>query len=404
MSLLLKALRLIPEDIRKDYDEAIRVVPHLVRTESKVADFLQVEDFNLERAAHRMATYWKARKYLFGEDRWLKPLNQTGRGALSPEDVTLLRTGYYVLLPRAQHGVQIIFDETRLPCAAGHTTTRLVFYLTHLYGDISRYGISFVHVVTSGKRPPPDIKLEGWDIYRAALPIRVNQKIVVAQAYEPDKSHLLQYLAFQTQRTAQFRSRQPVALVAGSSFTHTLKLLEQDHGLDRALLPRCLGGNFDYSLFQDWIRMRLSVEGAMAAAPVVANHLPIGETAQDPANNIRRPVLLLCDEKPQGALDQQENDNQRSSKASKVAQPFATTGEVGVSESRKRGKRQGTYARRRLQIKELQLECEKLQNENAQIRQDNRRLESSLAQARFVVATVLSVTKKEDVVVDHTSQ
>ena len=48
----------------------------------------------MERAARRRCRYWKARKQVFGEERWLLPLTQTGQGALSPSDVEILRSGF----------------------------------------------------------------------------------------------------------------------------------------------------------------------------------------------------------------------------------------------------------------------------------------------------------------------
>ena len=46
----------------------------------------------------------------------------------------------------------------------------------------------------------------------------------------------------------------------------------QDVGMKRAQLSQCLGGDYSFdNQFRDWIRMRLSIEEALNATPIVAN-------------------------------------------------------------------------------------------------------------------------------------
>ena len=53
---------------------------------------LRTEGFDAHKAAVRLTMYWKYRKNIFDE-RWLLPMAQTGRGALTLEDIALLRAG-----------------------------------------------------------------------------------------------------------------------------------------------------------------------------------------------------------------------------------------------------------------------------------------------------------------------
>lgn len=45
--------------IKREYESAMEVVPHLVRRETKIIDFLRTENFNPLNAANRFALYWK---------------------------------------------------------------------------------------------------------------------------------------------------------------------------------------------------------------------------------------------------------------------------------------------------------------------------------------------------------
>ena len=93
LSLLLSATTAIPTleaSVRLSYQQAVDVFPALVADETPPAIFLQTEDFDPIKAATRLALYWKYRQQVFGE-RWLLPMNQTGAGALSAEDVEVLR-------------------------------------------------------------------------------------------------------------------------------------------------------------------------------------------------------------------------------------------------------------------------------------------------------------------------
>ena len=73
------AVRRLHADIRREYEIAREVIhPEVLPTESRIADFLLVEHNDIPRTAERVALYWKARRQVFEEDRWLLPLDQVG--------------------------------------------------------------------------------------------------------------------------------------------------------------------------------------------------------------------------------------------------------------------------------------------------------------------------------------
>ena len=54
-----RALTLLDPDLRQAYTKAVEAVPSLVETESKVEDFLRVQDYHALRDARRLALFCK---------------------------------------------------------------------------------------------------------------------------------------------------------------------------------------------------------------------------------------------------------------------------------------------------------------------------------------------------------
>ena len=186
--------------MRREYDSAVAAAPDLVEKESQIVDFLRVESNNAQASATRLARYWKARKKCFG-DRWLLPMNQTGSGDLSQKDLSVLRSGYMIVMPRPSGGVIALFDESKLvglPADAQDSKMRIIFYFSSLYRQYSRMGKTIVHVVTSAERPAPlDLQSEEWRMRQSAMPGsgRVKPQIFVAQAFEQGKQELVDFLS-----------------------------------------------------------------------------------------------------------------------------------------------------------------------------------------------------------------
>lgn len=101
---LKEALEQLPQEMKAALVEAVRKCPDLVATESDPILFLRREEFNVWAAAFRLALYWKMRKECFGERAFLAITVTDGTCALSAEDISLLRTGFRVVLPDDQQG------------------------------------------------------------------------------------------------------------------------------------------------------------------------------------------------------------------------------------------------------------------------------------------------------------
>ena len=243
------ALQKLLPSIRREYDEAVQNASDLVANETKFLDFLRTDDMDPQKAALRLAMYWKYRKEIFAE-RWLLPMTQTGTGTLSTEDIRFLRTGYTSPINCPSSGPICLIDLSKLSTyPPGHTNTRIVFYLVTVMTDIGCQvdGVTIVHIVTSARRPPVSTDTEGWKMFREALPFRVK-RLVVAQAYEQWKEALLDSLGYQVALAAGFRSQLNPSYIRGDSITSVATQL-QAMGIERKCLPPSHGGSYDYSAF-----------------------------------------------------------------------------------------------------------------------------------------------------------
>lgn len=235
--------------MRREYDEAVQNASSLVANESKFLDFLRTDNMDPDKAAVRIAMYWKYRKQIF-EDRWLLPMTQTGHGALSEQDILYLRTGYTTPIERPSGGPLCLVDMSRVPqFVPGRTNTRIVFYFATVMTDegFQLDGLTIVQIVTSAPRPAVDTDPEGWKMFREALPLRVK-RLIVAQSYEQWKDALIDWLGYQVSLSAGFKTRHHPYLIRGDSIASVAGQM-QTMGIDRRYIPRSHGGEFDYSAF-----------------------------------------------------------------------------------------------------------------------------------------------------------
>lgn len=95
---LLNAVDTFPAAESAAYERCLQESSNLLQTESNLVAFLRSEDYHIYAAASRLTGYWTLRRELFG-DRTYKPMNLSGDGALTHEDIEELRTGFLTLLP-----------------------------------------------------------------------------------------------------------------------------------------------------------------------------------------------------------------------------------------------------------------------------------------------------------------
>ena len=319
-----RLVALLPE--ASEYRQAAAEAPGLLQQERHlILDMLCAEDYHTLRAAKRLAKYWKTRYQIFGPDRWLLPMTQTGAGALTQAQVETLRTGYKAFTTTAAGDTVCITDLSRLPTQAQTADPAIIFYLNSVWNkpaynnrDLSVVrGHTLFHVLSLGKKaetPTVNQRLTAPMVQTLmqAMPHPVTRVVVGRSAPPPGREHLLDYLTFQEELLTQNTFQMDATVINGPSDRTTLDALEKSGGLDRRCIPTSLGGDYCYQThFQDWIRQRLSIENAMQAAPPVANanlavqFLSSSQHWQPQVPLLTAPTTIPC--------DQDESSNQEAS-------------------------------------------------------------------------------------------
>ena len=248
---------------KRELEQALSEIPELVYSESQWDDFLWTEDNDSHLAALRLARYWKSRKFVFGEEFWLRPLTQNGSGALWPLDIELLRSGFFVTLVRPSGaGIVTLMDRSKLPVDAGDSMIRISFYLTAIYAKEIRKGYTTIHVETGAPSPPMSLSNRSFAIFNVALPVKLKHRkvFIVQSCFEMGREALIEFNMFRTQQVIRFANQVETNRIAGHSVRETLYHLQTRTGIERECLPLSVGGNYDYKMFGEWVKTRLLIE------------------------------------------------------------------------------------------------------------------------------------------------
>ena len=342
-------------DVTRDYFDALELEPRLVERETPKINFLRTDDFDSYSAANRLARYWKYRRQLFFE-RWLLPINLTGKGALNVDEVEIIKTGYLVMSVDSVHGdVFGLIDISRLPVWNSLAVERIAFYWIAVFAQesVQLGGFRFVHAISSAPRPQVAVDNQAWEMVLKAFHCRVKG-ITIAKTYEEGRQPLIDFYAEYTSLVLSQNERLPIRSLEAGSTQGNLQLLLQD-GVSRQFLPKYLGGTYDYSQFDEWIRSRITIEDAMSSAPPVLNSSLWGR--QEDAKALK--------------------DERKASKKTPV--------EVD--------QRAAVYSKRyhhRKKMKEINLQDEKifLRDQHDMLKRENQRLRGLLDQARELVASL----------------
>lgn len=135
LSELEEALSLLPFEDKAELLQARDEIPELAEKEAPPIRFLRFENYNTWAAARRLAAYWKKRKELFGA-RAFFPMNLSGEGTLTREDVIILCSGYMAMLPYDRSGRTVIcYDHQRMTSKSTEVRLRLAFYFWSVMGE-----------------------------------------------------------------------------------------------------------------------------------------------------------------------------------------------------------------------------------------------------------------------------
>ena len=361
---VLRAMKLLDNDLAREYFQAMETVPELVTKETPVLDFLRREDFHPYKAAVRLARNWKQRKNIFG-DRWLLPMTLSGRGALRWESVELLKSGYMFLAQDGRSSPVLLMDYSRLIPGITYYQPEVFWYLMTVGSskELQTEGVNVFHQITAGNRELVLPRAVDMKKVLDALPIRAK-KFVIARAHEVGKEQLLDYRAFEQSKTSSAHCPdKQVSIIEYGSVKNTRRLIEEQ-GIPNSCLTFRFGGNLDFDRhLHDWIRARVSLEESSRLVP--------------------RPLL-------QGSSSPSCSSIERKADSSLLVIQRPTESKEEFE------RRRNVVYRKRFVVKEKRKhyqreeDLKKLFTRNTQLKEENRRLEQALAQARMIASMLES--------------
>ena len=244
-----EAIHYLPNEDKAAYLEAVEQAPNVISTESDPKIFLQFEKNDISAAARRLTTYWRERKSLFVE-RAFRPMTLDGEGALSNEDLALLRSGYVIWLPPDHLGRPVLWINTmRLKCFGKFhpTVFRCNFYGGLLCMDQEKAtGDSDVVLMVNFDSDSLE-RLQGdtppfLPLVQRAFPFRLREVHMVLCNEDNDE--------FLFERGLRFVSRFPhngetKPIIHRGTTTEVLASLGSS-GFDKSCLPTIIGGSWTY--------------------------------------------------------------------------------------------------------------------------------------------------------------
>jgi len=277
-----------------------------------------------------------------------------------------------------------ISDSSRLPKGLNIIDPAVFFYVQSVFlsEKMEEDGLIMFHAVNSDHRPINDPSaMDTVRKLRACLPFK-TKKIVVGRSYEPDREHLVDYMGFHQHRLSQtiFGSSE---IVSGKSVRDTVNGLEEK-GLDRRCIPLSFGGDYVYyENFNDWIRSRLTIEGAMTGAPPVRNTATANAVASRGVHDLVSKVAVAV---VSGTKEAEDKDS--SSNGKRVVQRLSGETEAAFEKRRAYiyGKR--SYARKRRKLVDLQEHCRFLEEVKKAMQAENYRLQNLLKQAHASISNI----------------
>ena len=250
---------MISVENKKDYLDALRLAPALIKAESDPIKFLRSEDFNPWTSAMTFVKYWEYRKRFFGS-RWLLPMNDTGAGSLDQDDIKLLRKGWLTFVaPRdSSQGRFLLVDHGRIGDHTHQSRLRVVFYLCSVPSDIpaQTVGMTVVRLIpikTEDAFTAPRISnaTTVFRMMKEALPLRLRHVCFLKLA-ENDRGQILSAFLGRVSCTLfELLGKQTPFTVPITRVNQAAEKLAE-FGVPPCVLPHSHGGTWSYEQMLAW--------------------------------------------------------------------------------------------------------------------------------------------------------
>lgn len=255
----------LPELLRAAYCEALEVAPEIVELDTPEHRFLAVEDGDVNRAAKRLASYWKARKELFRKRAFL-PMVLCEGGALDERERTLFDSAYFVPAPDHTSGRPVaVADVLRLDSIYSYPSLmdlrlRCAFYTFSVMTEnpvAQSEGVIVLFMLS--KAPDDDSSRLFFRMLLDSFPIHSLESHLIVL---PSVTDLGTFVRGAIDFVVSFVLRpffQQIYVHQGQTDVEVLQKLV-DHGFDLKGVPEWMGGAWPIQSFETWKRIRLESE------------------------------------------------------------------------------------------------------------------------------------------------
>ena len=257
----------LPTLSTKAYFAAKLQVPELVTRETPESRFLAAENGNIARAAQRLASYWESRVELFGEQRAFLPMDQTGKGALSPRDVEMLRRLPFTNAPCDKQGRPIVAcfyqHYTADDNHSSHSLTRLrvCFYTLAVASEqptAQSKGFVMMASIVGNFKPPTIRRLS--DLIRHSLPFRcVEIHCLILPSNLTFAGRIVWNVVDIFYNWMLAQTDHQIVVHRGNTDTETVDDLKE-YGITPSVIPTWLGGTWTRKACLERHDRRLEVE------------------------------------------------------------------------------------------------------------------------------------------------
>lgn len=254
-----EAMKKLPCSFTKAYFEAKTRIPDILEAESRYDRFLHRDNYNMTAAARRLALYWKKRYDLFDERAFL-PMSQTGEGTIARKDMSALGSGAFLVLPRDKKGNGVFFvDASKFHDTKTSILDRVAFYMMLVACECSTSNeIVVLYEVGSIESEILD-RFSLTDLL-PALPAKISAVHLLTRLHTENEVATQHHVTTALQSSCN-DSVDPSRIYQQNEISRAklLHSLEQ-HGLERAGLPKWIGGGWGIANFTQWLELRTRYE------------------------------------------------------------------------------------------------------------------------------------------------
>ena len=354
----------LPESEKKGLSQARAMNPATIADESNPALFHRHCHDDTAKAASMLASFWEARLALFGEKAF-SPLFDATSGrfgrAVSQDDLKTLESGHVQLLSSDSTQQRFLFLNPSSPVPHSLEALKRVVFLAaqSLVCDAnqtSEQGITIILLVDQDLHAQT-IDLLRWtcNIVAVSMPLTLARLHFVKTSTSPLPSEALALVDSLMQEGLV----DEVVFTASRDDTQLVQKL-QKYGLGRSALPNSLGGNFKW-MSSRLLDMAFPKKMKAIKTPMLGYSESSGGVATETTTGVEESSESSKPEARLPNLDcnEEESSNQRPRTRNAIY-------------SRRK------YLRKKIEFEVLEREVNRLQTDNSQLKQEEKRLEDLL--------------------------